>query len=168
MTLPTGKIKADSATTLVEMIMVASILGFIFFLVIPSLNPIYARLQLKGVSDYLVSTMQHARLQAIYDNREYRIVLDPVAGKYWLEKEESRKSFSSDEAKNFTKIEGRHGKKYSLPKDVVVSISQNPVIFYANGLIDHARISLCCRNRCMDISTAKRNGYIEVGEYSEK
>lgn len=75
-------------TTLLELIVVWTIVGICALLVFPTVNTWMQRYRLKTAAQEMASTLRTAQLEAVTKNVVYRVCFDPERGSYLLQRSE--------------------------------------------------------------------------------
>ncbi len=94
----------------IELAVVLALIAIMATMTIPYLGSWLKHYRVVGASREVTSTFQEARLKAISDNREWRVVLDQDNDTYWLERGNADSGSTSWTAQGGTK---------SLPKGVI-------------------------------------------------
>ena len=149
--------------TLIEILLVLVILGFMAGLAIPHFSRSYSTILLKRTASDLASLMRYAQSRALIQRQVFQLTLDPQTKRYRLQKADS----GSPEKKfqlHFSPIAGRLGRAFEIPREIRV-LTENPAIdFQPDGKITKASWSLCDKDHCLRISTKEQSGYVRVFE----
>jgi prepilin-type N-terminal cleavage/methylation domain-containing protein len=159
--------------TLLELIIVATIIGVLVAASIPLFRTTFRDLELKDAAYNIGKLIRYGQQRAIIEERIYRLLFDFDKKTYRLAvKNEDRNEdiISAEDKKSPTwkKIKGRFGKYFSLPEDLRFKGEQNKITFLPNGRCDKFSIYLLNqKNKIITITTNGRAGYVEVSEVKE-
>lgn len=128
--------------TLLEMILVLVVAGFLAVVAVPNIQPTIAAMQLKSATQDVASALRHTRGQALSKGREAEFVLNVN--------------------QHFYKTAGRQ-KPYALPTSVKLSLftadflkseGQGSIVFYPDGSASGGRVTLqgAGRTRLVDVN----------------
>ncbi len=156
-----AKLERDSTYgfTLLEIILVISILGVIAGLSFPNLNRSYWKRQLNQTADHLGQLMRYAQSRAILKNQEYRLVINLEDKAYWLEYKDPTSE------KKWQQLSGRLGRVAYVPAKVRLEADEESVNFTADGKMGKIDVKTCLDEYCLMISTKELNGYVYVYEF---
>ena len=76
--------KSQFGFTMLELLVAVAIVGIAAGLAMPDLVSFMANFRLKGAANGLYSDMQYTKMNAIKQNKNWAIVFDPNAGKYYI------------------------------------------------------------------------------------
>ena len=76
--------KPQSGFTMLELLITVAIIGVAAGLAMPDLISFMANYRLKGAANQLYSDMQYTKINAIKQNKNWAIVFDAGAGKYYI------------------------------------------------------------------------------------
>jgi prepilin-type N-terminal cleavage/methylation domain-containing protein len=103
---------SQSGFSLVEMIIVLSIIGIISAGVVPVYVSSMAGMRMRNAQNDFVALINFVQERAVTDGREYRLFLDPKEGTYWVE---WHSGYDRDE-KTFSIVEEPWGELHYLPE----------------------------------------------------
>ncbi len=155
--------KKFSAFTLVEIMLVIVILGVIAGLSIPNLSQTYNKFLLEQTVSDISNLMRYAQGRAIAQRKIIQLNLDADKKHYWLQ-ERSAPEQEEKPSSSFQPIQGRLGRIFLIPREIVVSAENNTINFSPDGGIDKTTIVSCLKKRCLTISTKEQRGYVLVLE----
>ncbi len=154
--------------TLMELIIVMSIIAILSASVLPVFGGTMSRLQRDHAVRDLVATFRYAQERAVTDTREYRLVLDKENGEYWL----MRFAEMDGRKKIFKAVDERQGKSMFLPERLTMDKIKarkdrkekySFIAFYPNGACDEASVTLQNEDgRSVTIETKGSLGQLEV------
>jgi prepilin-type N-terminal cleavage/methylation domain-containing protein len=104
--------------TLVELMVVVALLGFILLLTFPNFRDLLEPRNPKRVVLQLVGSLKYAQSQAATSKQRYRLNLDLKENAFWISREEGRGSFQRDSS--------RMGKPSYLPSGMIFLDVSNP------------------------------------------
>jgi prepilin-type N-terminal cleavage/methylation domain-containing protein len=162
--------KARAGFTLLELIVVMTLLAIISAAVVPVFGGTLQRLQLRSAQDNFVSTLAFAQDMAVRNSREYRLYVDPEEGSYWAMYviEENL------EDKVFEFVTERWGQTQYFPEYLEMrrprlnkdrELDAYYIACYPNGACDRAKIRLDDtrdRRRHFEVETLGSMGQFEV------
>jgi len=108
--------RLQTAFTLIELMVVIALIGILSAMIIPEMRGTYEEALLRSTSRQLVNLCNLAYSRAVSMQQLHRIVLDPVTGKFMLEKRDAR----SMQGKNFVPTDDVSGSRGEL--DTRISI----------------------------------------------
>lgn len=151
--------------TLIELVIVASLISILAVLSTPLFRAAYSNLELKDSAYNIGKMMRYAGTSAVMEERAYKIVFDFEKSAYRLLAEDQKNSEGI-----FKKAEGRFGGEVVLPAGLSLSGNENEVIFLPNGRSAKAAITVIdkAKKKGFDIKTTGRTGRIEISDVSEK
>ncbi|MBM3471882.1 MAG: type II secretion system protein GspH [Armatimonadetes bacterium] len=109
-----------SGFTLIELMVVLTILILLAGLVAPSFVRQYHEAKLRSTVRDLVALMQYARSQAVVEGTTYRLNIDRDGGRVWVTYYESASQNTSDEEPRFVEDETILGAARQLPEGVTI------------------------------------------------
>lgn len=128
--------------TLIELVLVISIMMVLALLAMPVFSKIYIDSKLKSSTQAVTWVLRYAYQAAISEGVQYRVHFDSYAGAYWLEKQENGTVPS-----NFNKINTALIKEKNLPEGVTFKKTEPPDITMSpTGLGESACIYLANNN----------------------
>jgi len=149
--------------TLIEILLVLLILGFMAGLAIPNLSRTYSTILLKRTANDLASLMRYAQSRALIQRQVFQLTLNPKTKQYRLQKADS----NSPEKKlslHFSPIPGRLGRAFKIPMEIRILAEKPAIDFQPDGKITKVSWSLCDKDHCLTISTKEQSGYVRVFE----
>ncbi len=154
--------------TLMEMIIVMTIIAVITAGVIPVFQGTLTRIRGDRASRDFVALMKYAQESAISESTEYRFYMSHEKGTYWLE----RGAIDADGERIFKPVGDGYGAKRKLPVGVSMErpkarhdrkLRAHFVAFYPGGACDYATITIeNAEGKDIDIRTKGRLGQFEV------
>src|SRR4030042_4862250 len=109
MKLPQKKSVKNKGFTLLELILVMIILCTVLGMASPSLRGFFSSRQLNDTAEQIIVLTRHAKTQAIYESKYYRIYFDLYNRQYWV---------SVLEESEFTPEQKLLASRYTIPTDV--------------------------------------------------
>ena len=109
-----------SGFTLIELMVVLTILVLLAGLVAPSFVRQYHEAKLRSTARDLVALMQYARSQAVVEGTTYRLNIDRDGGRVWVTYYETGSEDTSDEEPRFVEDETVLGASRKLPEGVTI------------------------------------------------
>jgi prepilin-type N-terminal cleavage/methylation domain-containing protein len=79
-----NRMRKKEGFTLIELILVITVIGVIAAIVFPRLDPFLPKRRLKSAARLLSGTISLAYGEAIAENRTYRLYLDTMEDRYWI------------------------------------------------------------------------------------
>lgn len=143
----TGARQSGGGFTLMELIIVLTIIVIMSAAVVPVFGSSMAKLERDHAVRDFVATLRYAQERAVTDTREYRLALDPELNQYWL----LRCAGIVERKKTFELIDERQGKAMFLPERLSMkSVKARKereeryyyISFYPNGACDRAEVTL--------------------------
>jgi prepilin-type N-terminal cleavage/methylation domain-containing protein len=121
------------AFTLIELIIVMTIIAIVAAVAVPSLGIFSTSRQTNNAAAQMLEAAEYARAQAIAEGRTYRLNVDTSAMTYWLTADEG--------AGTFVAASGDHGQKYQLPSGVTLAaqITQQPNMLFNKTYNDESQ-----------------------------
>ena len=104
-----------TAFTLIELMVVIALIGILSAMIIPEMRGTYEEALLRATSRQLVNLCNLAYSRAVSMQQVYRIVLDPTAGKFALEKHQGRAT-----GKNFAPAHDVSGSEGALDNRISI------------------------------------------------
>lgn len=164
------KRRADAGYTLMEMIVVMTIVGLITAGVIPVFQGTLTAVRGDRASRDFVALLKYAQETAIAEATEYRFCMNHEEGTYWL----MRAAVDEDGERTFERVDDGYGATRRLPDGISLDrpdtrydrdAKAHFVAFYPGGACDYATITIEKRNGDdIDIRTKGRLGQFEVKE----
>lgn len=157
----------EGGFTLMELIIVMTLLAILMAGVTPIFRESITELRQKRVVTDLLSVMKYAQERAIADGVEYRFCMDRQKEKYWVE----RFSKLVGTEKEFIMAPDGLLKPVTLPDAVrfaqISAVSERGpyvkhIAFYPNGACDYASVALLIGRERVEIETRGRIGQLKV------
>lgn len=117
------KNKRNKGFTLIELVLVISIMMVLALLAMPAFKKIYIDSKLKSSTQAVTWVLRYAYQAAISEGVRYRVSFNPYVGTYWLEKQEYGTGIS-----NFNKINTALIKERNLPEGIAFKRTEPPDI----------------------------------------
>ncbi|MBI5554406.1 MAG: type II secretion system protein [Elusimicrobia bacterium] len=151
--------------TLIELVLVMSIMMVLALLAMPGFNKIYIDSKLKSSTQTVTWVLRYAYQAAISEGVRYRAHFDLSAGTYWLEKQENGAGLS-----NFNKINTALLKEKNLPEGITFKKAEPPAITMSpTGLGESACIYLTNSNgRVYTIVFSGLTGQVTVLDHEKQ
>lgn len=167
---PPLKHRATAGYTLMEMIVVMTIIALITAGVIPVFQGTMTAVRGDRASRDFVALLKYAQETAIAEATEYRFCMNYEEGTYWL----MRAAVDEDGARTFERVDDAYGATRRLPNGITLDrpdarfdrdTKAHFVAFYPGGACDYATITIEKRDGDdIDIRTKGRLGQFEVKE----
>ena len=153
--------------TFIELMLVVVLIGIMVGISTPIFRRTFGHLQLDNTSHNLAKLMRYAQQRAVVERQAHRIRFDSGKRTYWLEIEKAKED-PLLASKGFVPIKGRFGKRYLIPRGVVVAFKEEgatAVTFYPDGQADKVTLYISDRKaNSYTLTTARRIGYVKVVE----
>jgi prepilin-type N-terminal cleavage/methylation domain-containing protein len=153
-----GKMKANNAFTLIEILLVVIIIGIVLALAAPNFSKGFARFQLNKTADDLLSCSRWAQAMAIGQGRIYALTFSNGLISYRLTVDQG----------SFSPVNGTLGRMHPIPDSIRLVITQphdpqgtgnvDHIEFYPDGTIDPATIQINSAENKTVLSTAVMSG----------
>jgi prepilin-type N-terminal cleavage/methylation domain-containing protein len=147
---PIGEPNKNNAFTLVEILLVVTILGIVLALAAPNFSKEYSRFQLNKTADDLLMCSRWAQAMAIGQERIYALSFSEDRRSYGLVR--ATITEETDDQNNFEPVKGALGRMHQLPDAIRLVMTQpygsketgniDRIEFYPDGTIDPATIQL--------------------------
>ena len=133
--------------TLLELMVVVSILAVITAMVTPVFGATFKGIRSENEVRNLVSYLEYAQQRAVTDSAEYRVYFAPQLGVYWMERAVVRDGLSVA----FVMVDDVNVEEAKLPESIALAVPRARryrkenvyyVGFYPNGMCDDALIVL--------------------------
>lgn len=124
--------------TLLELLIVALMLGIISTMASPFFKRTFISLEYKNYAFMFQRILQYTRTMAIVDGAEYRVRVDTKNNSYWMEKNMSRETA----VKGFSRVGGRFGGVFYAPQCVSISGIPEAVGFFPDGASEGAEYKI--------------------------
>jgi prepilin-type N-terminal cleavage/methylation domain-containing protein len=142
--------------TLIESLLVVTILAIIIGLSLPLLKNNFSNIQLSDSCQNIVSLSLYAHQKAIVERMIYRLNLDSGEEKYWL-------TFKDNKSPTFIRPQDRLGKIYYLAEGINLESEKEFINFYPDGRTDIAVFSLSNQNgKKFNLATQPNLGYVKI------
>ena len=155
--------KACRGFTLIEIILVVVLLLIIAALAIPNFSHTYTTVELQTSTQDLAYLMRYAQSRAISKNKNVQLEFNPEFTQYWLTQEKLDQDDSADQ-EEFERFDGRLGKTYEIPRDILLEDAPQTIRFYPDGNIEKKHFYVCQPAFCYTISTQDQKGFVDVFE----
>ncbi len=142
----------QSAFTLLELLVVVSIISIALGLLTPLFRKTFLDLQLNSSAQEIVSLMRYAQERAIVENTVFRLNLDTENGSYWLTMENPDKpegnglaSYSQSHNSDtdvFSRLAGNLGRLNNIAEGLKIETQENTVDFYLDGEAESFKIKI--------------------------
>ncbi len=157
--------------TLLELIVVVTILAIMFGVMTPLFRNSYTNLRIRSAYKDINAGIRHAQERAIMEEREFRVNFDERENTYWLSYREDPLEFPA----TFVNLDTDAGRQRTLPEGISfwnIKASRDSktrtdyVTFYPNGAVDEARLRLRddVRHRSFIIETGTDEGMVIIKE----
>jgi type II secretion system protein H len=160
----------ESGFTLIELIIVLTILGVLAAAVVPLFRASTEKMREERAMRDLYASLKFAQERSISEMTEYRLYLDTKGNRYWT----ARLANETDGKKTFTEITEPSNDVTVLPDGVTLTkpkarqdrkLDASYVAFYPNGACDVASITLERKNgKAMTVSTKGKLGQFKTQE----
>jgi len=165
-----GMTRACSGFTLMELIIVLTIISIISAAVIPVFGGSFSSIRRDHALRDFLSALRYAQERAVAETREYRVVIDPETRSYYIT---ALEKFDRGE-KSFEPIDERFGKRMTFPEEFEIKKPSARrdretrtffIAFFPNGGCDEAIIPFTVNGRReVSVLTNGRKGHIELKE----
>jgi prepilin-type N-terminal cleavage/methylation domain-containing protein len=148
--------------TLVELMLVVTIIGVFIGLSTPLFRRTFKDIQLDNACLNLSKLMRYARERAIMERMRYRLSFDDEMKSYWLEAELPYEV-------GFQRIKGRLGRDNVIPKGITIEGQERNINFYPDGEADQTTFFLMNGNgRVYTLTVRGIDGYVTVFDYRKE
>ncbi|MEW6618165.1 MAG: prepilin-type N-terminal cleavage/methylation domain-containing protein [bacterium] len=120
--------------TLLELLIVISMIGILILTAIPSFKGTYKNLKISLTAKEMASLITYARQKAVLERTKYKLNLDYQGKKYWLSVEK--------DPINYPDYYVKSGKVYCLPEEFVMNSYLDAIIFYPDGRVNIGVLTL--------------------------
>jgi len=156
--------------TLVELIIVLTIIGILAGATVPLFRDTTEKLREERAMRDLYGTLKFAQERAISETTEYRVYLDEKKGRYWT----SRFIADADDKKSMENATETDGEPTVLPEGIVLKKTKarqdskreaRYIAFYPSGACDVASVTVERKNgKSITVSTKGKLGQFKVRE----
>lgn len=156
--------------TLLELIVVLTIITIMSASVLPVFNGTFGSVRRNHAIRDFVASMRYAQERAITETREYRIIIDPDNNSYYI----ANFVRMDKDKKDYAPVNDRLSRKTTLPQGIEMKTPSAQrdrqthlyyVGFYPNGACDEVKIPFTVNNkRAVVVSTNKSKGLILMEE----
>ena len=169
----TGRAKSLTGFTLIELVIVATIILILVAVSTPRFRSTFSDLELRDTSYNIGKIIKYAQQRAILEERRYRAVFDFENRSYRLLVESGEGKSSAEPASyaegasapggDWERVTGRFGENFYLPEGVRFKGDKDKMTFLPNGRCDKSSIYVINkRNKVIEIRTTGRAGYVEI------
>jgi len=155
-----GKMKANNAFTLIEILMVVIVIGIFLGLAAPNFSKGYSRFQLDHTADDLLTASRWAQAMAIGQERIYALSITGDHRSYGLVRAKSNDGTIDDtnDPDNFEPVNGPLGRMHQLPEPLRLDPQKDLIEFHPDGTIDPAVIQLSSSEQKITLSSIEMRG----------
>jgi len=163
--------RVSKGFTLLELIVVMTILAIISAAVVPMYGRSLAAIQLRSVRNDFVSLLSFVQARAVAESREYRVYIDSREGVYWVMYFDG---VDDKEEKVFQFVEAEYGQEHAIPQGYEIKSVSAPkdrnydayyIACYPNGACDN-NATVSFKNvqdgRGFEVTTTGAMGKFEV------
>lgn len=171
--VPPARLKRAGGFTLLELIVVVTLLGLITAAVVPLYGRSMSAVQARSLRNDMVSLIGFVQSKAVSESVEYRIYFDEKRQVYWVMRFDG---FDEDNEKTFAAVEAEFGRETALPRNYVFDridahedrqMHAPYIACFPNGSCDRATIKLKNvreRNRSVSLETLGAMGKFKIDE----
>jgi len=162
--------RLEGGFTLIELIIVLSIVAVLAASVVPLFRDTTESLREERAMRDLYATMKFAQERAVSEMTEYRVYLDNQKGRYWM----ARMTGEKDGKKTFVTVDEPYVAPVTLPEGVTMKrprahrdrkLRASYIAFYPSGACDEATVTLTRRRgQTLTIATKGRLGQFKTKE----
>lgn len=179
-----NKLKSLTGFTLIELIIVASIIVVLVAMSTPRFRNTFRDLRLKDTAYNISKLIKYGQERAIIEERKYKLIFnfdkrlyclfvetEEGAGRELPQEDESTPSAEGAPSldKSWKKAAGRFGGYFYLPEGIRFKALKDTIIFLPNGRCDKISLYLVNeKNKVIEIKTNGRAAYVEISEVKEK
>lgn len=163
MTYLIGLTRKNKSFTLVELLIVAIIMGILTGLAIPYVRTSFLDIQSKDTCWHIMALMRYAQTRSIIERTRYKANFDIVENRYWL----SFQKEPEDTLDKYDRIKTSIGRTYLLPEGMKIDnmTLEGSIIFYPDGTSDNVEIYFSNKNqKRFGIEVSGVTGHIELKE----
>ena len=155
---PALAVSRAAGYALIELILVAVIIAILVSVSTPLFRRTFSDLEIRNASFNLARLISFAQQRSIADGVPYKLMLDKKKSHYRFLK------LSEDRNQGYVALEGRYGRYFLLPPNIILRTDKREVIFYPDGHSDKAAITLSGRDKDIKITIKGNLGYVEFKE----
>jgi Tfp pilus assembly protein FimT len=122
--------------SLIELLLVVTLLIVLAGLNLPAFKNTYNRLKLENCALNIISLARYAQQRAIVDAANYQLHFDTTKKNYWLTR------LAGDTTQKEERLHGRFSQDFQIPSDISADTSADSINFYPNADSDEAIIVL--------------------------
>lgn len=149
--------------TLIEILLVVTIMTVAFGLAIPNFSQSFKNVKLQTTAQDIAYLMRYALSRAITRNCHVQIQFNTELNQYWLSESKSDQ-WSDSKHSGYQRFEGKYGRDYDISEGIDVKGDLLSIEFKPNGRMDKARVYICREDRCFTISTKEQLGQVKIYE----
>jgi prepilin-type N-terminal cleavage/methylation domain-containing protein len=151
--------RAGQGFTLIELIIVASLILALVAVSTPFFRATFRDLELRNAAYNISKMIRYASSSAVIEEARYKLVFDFDKRAYWLMVENEK-----DPSAGFERAKGRFGERCYLPKEVFFAGESRELFFLPNGRCTKGSLIVTDkgRKRGFKINTTGRQGQAEV------
>jgi len=149
--------------TLIELIVVISLMSILLTFTFPALKNVYQNWQLDLSADKLRQSLLYLRTSSITDQCRYKFVVQSDNRGYSV----LREDLDEQGEPSFVSPSGKWGKIQYFPEDLQVAANKTEVIFYPDGTATPAEFTLGIKDMKMTLILDGALGYAKVQDTTE-
>lgn len=152
--------RSDSSFTLIELLIVATIIAGLIFFSTPLFRKQFSNLELKDTALRISRLINFAQERAIMDRCVYKISFDFDKKTYRL-----FAVTAEGEALRDVPLKDKFGRTFSLPQNIEIEGEKNEILFHPDGRCDVIELKLTNKNKKVSrISTTGVLGNVSIKE----